>query len=332
MLFPFLMTQSRKMEVTYLYVDGENHFIRARDAWKAIHGQYAELEAMKDDQSTGEFRRWPTSSPTMPRLMFDTKAKFFWDATLLNRLFLGKNFFTVPSRSVYFTSFTGAPQDLHQAKVFIHECGFEPYVIHEEAKLEKQRDQLAEKAGIRKSAKGVDIGLAVRILEDASRGNFDYCIIVTSDIDFLPLIEAVRRMGKRVTVLGYKAGMGKQSPFEYVPDEFIDIGEQWMRTQYILDHAKHTPPATRRIGCFLVDPAAKDVRFKMEEEQKRCLEIVKKMTGKIAADAPYVGVDTSLATEGIAIDPMKLAALQKAAAGLETAATVFIDCNKNLMA
>ena len=74
-------------------------------------------------------------------------------------------------------------------------------------------------------AKGVDIGLAVRMLEDAYENCFQVCFLFTSDIDYLPVIKALRRMGKCVMVMGYRDGLGKNTPLEYVPDQFIDLGE-----------------------------------------------------------------------------------------------------------
>jgi uncharacterized LabA/DUF88 family protein len=58
-------------------------------------------------------------------------------------------------------------------------------------------------------------------------------LLFTSDSDFLPAIEAVQRMGKRVTVLGFKKYLKDRSRLEYVPGEFVDMGEV-MKTSYRL--------------------------------------------------------------------------------------------------
>ena len=73
------------------------------------------------------------------------------------------------------------------------------------------------------SFKGVDISMAVRVVEDAHSDNYKACFIATSDIDFLPVIEAVRRMGKHEYLLAYPNGLGKKSPFQYVPDAFGNL-------------------------------------------------------------------------------------------------------------
>jgi len=75
----------------------------------------------------------------------------------------------------------------------------------------------------------VDIALAVRMLED-SRHSFEVCHLYTSDIDFLPVIEAVRGQGKQVYVHGYADGLSTDSPFLHACDKFTDL-EQMLREQ-----------------------------------------------------------------------------------------------------
>jgi uncharacterized LabA/DUF88 family protein len=52
-------------------------------------------------------------------------------------------------------------------------------------------------------------------------------------IDFLPVIRAIQRMGKKVIVFGYKDGLGTRSELEYVPDVFVDLSDH-MRKEYQL--------------------------------------------------------------------------------------------------
>src|SRR5262249_40574493 len=79
-------------------------------------------------------------------------------------------------------------------------------------------------------AKGVDIALSAQMLKDAYRNNYTDCYLATSDVDFLPVIQAIRQMGKHVRILGYKDGLAENSPFEHVPDEFIDIGARMIES------------------------------------------------------------------------------------------------------
>lgn len=51
----------------------------------------------------------------------------------------------------------------------------------------------------------------------------------TSDAGFLPANEAVRRMGKVVWVYGFASAQAKSSPYLYVPDQFVDLGEHLLQ-------------------------------------------------------------------------------------------------------
>jgi hypothetical protein len=59
------------------------------------------------------------------------------------------------------------------------------------------------------------------------------CVLYTSDIDYLPVIETVRRMGKSVFVVGYREAIANDSPFLHVPEWFVDIGKEYMRSNYM---------------------------------------------------------------------------------------------------
>ena len=225
------------MDDLYLYVDGESHFVRTSETWKLLYPN-ADINSIVTPASPSlPARILPIGGIENPRVRVHAAAHYFWDSQLLHWMqgrhpWPGNSPLRISSRAVYFTSFTGNDADLHAAKVFIREGGFEPQVIHEHKKLKDQRENLAVQTGSRRSAKGVDIGLAVRMLEDASRGNYSCCMLFTSDVDFIPAIEAVRRAGKQVFVFGYKSGLGVKSDFEFVPDKFIDIGETWMKNNY----------------------------------------------------------------------------------------------------
>jgi uncharacterized protein (TIGR00288 family) len=85
-------------------------------------------------------------------------------------------------------------------------------------------------AGVVEKAKGVDIGLSVRVIEDAYHNIFDTCYLFTSDIDFLPVVAAIQRIGKKVIVFGYMDGLGTRSKLEYVPDGFVDLSSHMSGT------------------------------------------------------------------------------------------------------
>jgi uncharacterized LabA/DUF88 family protein len=214
----------------YAYIDGESHFFRTVDVWKRLHGENADLAdaaIAPDCPGRAELPIWCHS-----------KARFFWDSDLLRILQyfykeLQGEIHTRLTRGFYFTSFVGNPDLLHDSRVYIRRSGFDPQISLESRQDESNRRNLLQ-AGIIEKAKAVDIGLAVRMLEDAARNNYADCYLFTSDRDYVPLIRAVQGMGKVVWVFGHKENQARRSELEYVPDRFIDIGEDFMRKRYAL--------------------------------------------------------------------------------------------------
>ena len=209
------------MSITYKYFDGESHYIRSRDAWRAIHGPHATLEGLRVN-----------SQPQREMVLVIPKA----------HILLIRNFDS-GHRCVYFTSASGDEDALYDMRVQVRGFGVEPVIIPERKALAEQRKNALNNLQVIEKAKGVDAALAVRVLEDAYNDNFDTCEIHTSDVDILPVIEAVRRKGKRVMVKGYKAGLADRSPLLYAPDWFHDL-EQQMREHCHLLSAPAPAPST----------------------------------------------------------------------------------------
>lgn len=215
------------MSTIYIYVDGESHFIRSEAYWKALHGTDAKLEEIEADSTTMS----PNSFLPQPRFHFYERAKFFWDAEVLHLLGI-YGIQNYVNRAVYFTSCSGDPDSLHSARAFIRRVGFEPHVIQEPSDLSRRRANRLSDAALIEKAKGVDIALSVRMVEDAYLGNYQKCVLFTSDADFLPAVEAVRRMGRDVFVVGYKEALGSRPLLEFVPDRFVDLGETIVKVCY----------------------------------------------------------------------------------------------------
>jgi uncharacterized LabA/DUF88 family protein len=211
-----------------IYVDGESHFLRSEACLKDAKGEGAVLEALTAEDN------WQGGYPLTPgaRIRVDRKGKFFWDKYFIRPV--GSHFHdTRVGRAVYFTSSTGGEGEIHKVRTSIRNHAFEPQVIWERKNLADQRANLLKKEGVIERAKGVDVGLAVRILEDAYANTFQDCLLFTSDLDFLPVIRGIRRMGKQVLVLGYREGLTERSPLLYEPDGFYDLGEH-VRREYKL--------------------------------------------------------------------------------------------------
>ncbi|MCK4817271.1 NYN domain-containing protein [bacterium] len=218
--------------MVYVYIDGESHFIRTEERFKKLHGPKAKLEFSEFAPKAMGHLSYPNENK--PLLILDRKCKFFWDKQYVH--FLSENKFLRSiknlERAVYFSSVTGDENLLHKTRVFIREQGFEPRITLELSTLAKRRENELTKNNLIYKAKGVDIGLAVRIIEDAYQNIFHECFLFTSDIDFIPIIQVIQRLGKKVYVCGYRDGLGKNSELEYVPDFFIDLSERVKKYKY----------------------------------------------------------------------------------------------------
>ncbi len=187
----------------FVYIDGESHYIRTERAWRNLHGADASLECLRFTGQTNEH---------MPLIKPD--ATVFWS----RKMSAGA------TRSVYFTSAMTDAQGLHQIRVDLRDFDLEPHVVLEKKQAFERRKNKLRDAGVIEKPKGVDIALAVRMLEDAHRDTYERCHLYTSDADFLPVIKAVMGQGKRVYVYGYKESLADQSELLHVPDLFIDLG------------------------------------------------------------------------------------------------------------
>jgi uncharacterized LabA/DUF88 family protein len=208
---------------TYVYVDGESHFIRSRAALKKSKGEELELSEI----AGWEAKSAHNSPGRINPLHADSNSKVFWAEELMTYFCSPRWVAEHVSPRVYFTSFAGDAKGIHELKVLIRSFHFEPVVIEERSQLAKQRQNLLENNGILERAKGVDIEMAVRILEDAYQDSFRQCILFCSDVDYLPVIKAIQRKGKRIILAGYTEGMSEQSPLFHVPDEFWNLSK-WM--------------------------------------------------------------------------------------------------------
>ena len=72
-------------------------------------------------------------------------------------------------------------------------------------------------------SKGVDLSIAIDMLNSASLGNVDVLCLVSGDGDFIPLIEAVMRKGVQVNLLALSDGLNPQLPISADEFECIDF-------------------------------------------------------------------------------------------------------------
>lgn len=204
----------------YAFVDGESHYTRTLAAFRHAHGEDANIATAKHKISSTGSAAFPNGA--LPYIRLLPSAKFLWD---VHYPFLAPG--SLNGRAIehaeYFTATSGDQEAFHNACVTIRAHGFTPHVAHEPTQLASRRAERRESLNLLEKAKGVDIGLSVQLLEGAYHNNFDICYVFTSDIDFLPAIQVVQRMGKKVVVFGYESGLSAHSKLRYVPDAFVDL-------------------------------------------------------------------------------------------------------------
>ncbi len=71
--------------------------------------------------------------------------------------------------------------------------------------------------------KGVDIALAVDMLEHAFRDNYDTAILCSGDSDFVPLVRAVKATGKHVMCSSYTCTLSQDKDILESIDYFIPL-------------------------------------------------------------------------------------------------------------
>lgn len=125
-----------------------------------------------------------------------------------------------PIRATFYTGVTGADALIQEVRQKLKELAFQPQVFKRIRKDAK--------------AKGVDIALTKDMLSHAFRGNYETAVLISGDGDYVPLVEEVQRLGKRV-VLWFFEGDSLNRELKLGADDFVDI------TTFFLDAWKNTP-------------------------------------------------------------------------------------------
>lgn len=171
-----------------MFVDGENLTIRAQEV--------AEKEGVNLN-----------SSQVFPCYLKDV---YFWPAGCLpyNHNWSARAHAPqMAERCYYYTCVTGDAVVIENVCDKLCNCGFSPVVIQ---KPKGQR------------AKGVDISLTKDMLLHAFLGNFEIAVLVGGDGDFGPLVEEVKRLGKRVVVAFFEKN-GLNPSLRRAADEFYPL-------------------------------------------------------------------------------------------------------------
>jgi uncharacterized LabA/DUF88 family protein len=128
-----------------------------------------------------------------------------------------------PIRTYYYTSCVGSEEVLEDVRLKLWTIGFEPRVF--------------KKAKQSQKTKAVDIALCTDMLSHAFRGNFEGAQLFAGDGDYVPLVEELKRLGKRVQVCFF--GEGVSPALKLAADAFNDITQE---TQNWGNDAKNSVP------------------------------------------------------------------------------------------
>jgi hypothetical protein len=173
-----------------LFVDGENWTIRGRELAAAA------------------------SVPLTPGPFYIPEA-FLWypgrparkSSTLFDRWLAKHELEDLAVRSYYFGTVVGDADLVNETRATIHRVGFDPRIFKKEKKT--------------RPTKAVDISLATEMLGHAHLDHFDVGVLLAGDGDYVPLVEAVKRLGKRVWVGFFDQYAARE--LQLVPDLYFTI-------------------------------------------------------------------------------------------------------------
>jgi uncharacterized LabA/DUF88 family protein len=110
-------------------------------------------------------------------------------------------------RSYYYTAVQGDDITIESVKAALQGIEFSARVFRK------------ERGG---KSKGVDVNLTTDVLTHAHQGNYQVCVLVAGDGDYVPLIEEVKRLGRNVFVAFFRNN-GMSPKLLLAADEFLDL-------------------------------------------------------------------------------------------------------------
>jgi hypothetical protein len=171
------------------FVDGENLAIRAKEVFQAAKAALPPSPWYEPDA----FIWLPHTSALAP----------------LPRL--GRGVFELQGiavRAHYYTSVRGDTPRVDSVRRALRWLGFQPEVFKREGKQPK--------------AKGVDIALSKDLLSHGFSRHYDVAVLFSNDGDYVPLIQEIKRAGRRVCIAGFR-GFGLHPELEVEADAFFDL-------------------------------------------------------------------------------------------------------------
>ena len=183
-----------------LFVDGENLTKRGQEALKAASVPLRSGAAWRRDV----YLWLPGTLASVP---FFSEPGLRFSGTKLEGARVRRAL-----RAYYYTSTTSDEPGWTETRIALREAGFEPRLYKRSAGR----------------SKAVDVALTTEVLTLASEGRYEVAAILAGDGDYVPLIEAVKRLGLHV-VVGFFKEHGLSQELRIAADQFVDLTPHFVR-------------------------------------------------------------------------------------------------------
>lgn len=183
------------------FIDGENLLNRFEDMVKSGH--------------VPRFER-PENSMVEP-IRYEPQ-KYVWSPYTVCSLYMGD----ILQRVTYYTTFTGDEVAVEDLRTAIDACITRdvPFASSGQHWL-RVLPKVMKKEARNTKTKSVDISICVDVMEYVKNDALDAVYLVTGDVDYRPLIEAVMRAGKRAYVASLSSGRSKG--YDNLPDRHVNL-------------------------------------------------------------------------------------------------------------
>jgi uncharacterized LabA/DUF88 family protein len=195
-----------------LFVDGENFTKRGQDVLEE-----ANLRPVKESAWRKDVFLWLPGVPATTPFISPFRPYFpTLDAGPPPRVA------PAATRAYYYSSTTSDEPEWTEARLMMRDNGFEPRLFKR----------------VRGRSKAVDLALATDVLTLAGEGQYDVAVIFAGDGDYVPVVEAVKRLARHV-VVGFFAGKGRglSDELRIAADDFVDLTPHLI-TRWRSDHEK----------------------------------------------------------------------------------------------
>jgi uncharacterized LabA/DUF88 family protein len=127
------------------------------------------------------------------------------------------------------SSLTPAPYQIVRSSYYTSVCGDSDAItaVREKIWHHQLTPQVFKKVRKDQKAKGVDIALTKDMLIHAFHGHYDTAVLVAGDGDYVPLVEEVKRFGRRVVLHFFQEGLNNE--LRLACDAFFDLTSGFKR-------------------------------------------------------------------------------------------------------